>query len=379
MSSLALLILIIAVVAVVLIGVVVGVRWSAAAGLRRCRARTPTSLVQPPEAAADTEAPPVEPSAPPGHDREAGADRVAGWSGCASGWPVPRAALGRGLLALLSRDRLDEDTWESIEDPLLTADLGVGPDPAGRRRAARPGSGSRATPEDAEDRAPRGADHARRPRPWTAASRSAAPTASRASCSWSASTAPARPPPSASSPGSWSPRTAPSSSARPTPSGPPPSTSWPPGASGSASRWSAAPRAPTRPASPSTRSSTVSTRASTPSSSTPPAGCRTRPDLMDELGKVKRVIEKQAPVTEVLLVLDATTGQNGLHPGPGLLRGRRRHRRRAHQARRLGQGRHRRRRSSASSAYRSSWSASARAPTTSRRSTPTAFVDALLG
>ena len=34
--------------------------------------------------------------------------------------------------------------------------------------------------------------------------------------------------------------------------------------------------------------------------------------LMDELGKVKRVIEKKAPVTEVLLVLDATTGQNGL-------------------------------------------------------------------
>jgi fused signal recognition particle receptor len=35
-------------------------------------------------------------------------------------------------------------------------------------------------------------------------------------------------------------------------------------------------------------------------------------NLMDELGKVKRVIEKQAPVTEVLLVLDATTGQNGI-------------------------------------------------------------------
>ncbi len=33
---------------------------------------------------------------------------------------------------------------------------------------------------------------------------------------------------------------------------------------------------------------------------------------MDELGKVKRVIEKKAPVTEVLLVIDATTGQNGL-------------------------------------------------------------------
>ena len=34
--------------------------------------------------------------------------------------------------------------------------------------------------------------------------------------------------------------------------------------------------------------------------------------LMDELGKIKRVIEKQSPVDEVLLVLDATTGQNGL-------------------------------------------------------------------
>ena len=38
----------------------------------------------------------------------------------------------------------------------------------------------------------------------------------------------------------------------------------------------------------------------------------TKVGLMDELGKVKRVIEKKAPVTEVLLVLDATTGQNGL-------------------------------------------------------------------
>ncbi|GFJ89074.1 signal recognition particle receptor FtsY [Phytohabitans rumicis] len=34
--------------------------------------------------------------------------------------------------------------------------------------------------------------------------------------------------------------------------------------------------------------------------------------LMDELGKVKRVVEKHGPVDETLLVLDATTGQNGL-------------------------------------------------------------------
>ena len=38
----------------------------------------------------------------------------------------------------------------------------------------------------------------------------------------------------------------------------------------------------------------------------------TKVGLMDELGKVKRVIEKQSPIDEVLLVLDATTGQNGL-------------------------------------------------------------------
>ena len=38
----------------------------------------------------------------------------------------------------------------------------------------------------------------------------------------------------------------------------------------------------------------------------------TKTGLMDELGKVKRVIEKHGPVDEVLLVLDATTGQNGL-------------------------------------------------------------------
>jgi fused signal recognition particle receptor len=38
----------------------------------------------------------------------------------------------------------------------------------------------------------------------------------------------------------------------------------------------------------------------------------TKQGLMDELGKVKRVIERQAAVDETLLVLDATTGQNGV-------------------------------------------------------------------
>jgi len=38
-----------------------------------------------------------------------------------------QGGLGKGLLALLSRERLDEDTWEAIEDTLLTADIGVAP------------------------------------------------------------------------------------------------------------------------------------------------------------------------------------------------------------------------------------------------------------
>jgi len=39
----------------------------------------------------------------------------------------------------------------------------------------------------------------------------------------------------------------------------------------------------------------------------------TKDNLMQELGKIIRVIEKQSPVDEILLVLDATTGQNGIN------------------------------------------------------------------
>jgi fused signal recognition particle receptor len=39
---------------------------------------------------------------------------------------------------------------------------------------------------------------------------------------------------------------------------------------------------------------------------------QTKSGLMDELSKVRRVVEKLEPIAEVLLVLDATTGQNGL-------------------------------------------------------------------
>ena len=68
----------------------------------------------------------------------------------------------------------------------------------------------------------------------------------------------------------------------------------------------------------------------------------TKVNLMDELEKLRRIVERTpGALKEVLLVLDATTGQNGLTQAAPV-RGRgRRHRRRAHQARRHRQGRHR--------------------------------------
>jgi fused signal recognition particle receptor len=125
MSSLALLVLLIAVVAVVLVGVVAGfvVRGRRPAPLPDTHTDV---LVHPPEAAADTEAPPVELSAPPAtiEKPETTASRLVRLR---QRLATAQGGFGRGLLALLSRDRLDEDTWESIEDLLLTADLGVAP------------------------------------------------------------------------------------------------------------------------------------------------------------------------------------------------------------------------------------------------------------
>src|SRR3954469_23221172 len=133
MTALALLVLIIAVVGLALVATVVGLLVT-----RRRRPaplpNTHTDVIATPPT--DVDAPPVELSAPPATietlepeppvlERPEGTasrlvrlrQRLAGSQG----------GLGRGLLALLSRDRLDEDTWESIEDTLLTADVGVAP------------------------------------------------------------------------------------------------------------------------------------------------------------------------------------------------------------------------------------------------------------
>ena len=47
--------------------------------------------------------------------------------GCAVDEPASNSALSRGLLLLLSRDRVDEDTWDDFEETLITSDMGVGP------------------------------------------------------------------------------------------------------------------------------------------------------------------------------------------------------------------------------------------------------------
>lgn len=114
------LVLVVALVAAAIVGLVTT--------LRR---RTPPSAPPPAQVEVRPEAPPAaepEPDAPvavPTLERPEGTasrlvrlrQRLAGSQG----------GLGRGLLALLSRDRLDEDTWEDIEDTLITADVGVGP------------------------------------------------------------------------------------------------------------------------------------------------------------------------------------------------------------------------------------------------------------
>jgi fused signal recognition particle receptor len=84
----------------------------------------PADVTEAPEVSeAPVDEAPVE-EAPPLETPESTASRLARLRQRLAG---AQGGFGRGLLALLSRDRLDEDTWESIEDALLAADVGVGP------------------------------------------------------------------------------------------------------------------------------------------------------------------------------------------------------------------------------------------------------------
>jgi fused signal recognition particle receptor len=221
-----------------------------------------------------------------------------------------QGALGLGLLALLSRDRLDQDTWEELEDTLITADLGVGPTQELverlRTRLRVEGGGAdvravlreelvalvdpsmdRALHTDAVDGKPAvvlvvGVNGAGKTTSVGKLARvlvaddkrvvlGAADTF-RAAATEQLST--------------WAERVGVDVVTGPEGSDPA----------------SVAFEAVQRGAGESADVVVVDT-----------AGrLQNKQGLMDELGKVKRVVERQAPVSEVLLVLDATTGQNGL-------------------------------------------------------------------
>jgi fused signal recognition particle receptor len=113
------------VVAVLGVALVVGLLSSG----RRRRVHPPrgdTDVIAAPPSEAEVEAPAEAPSpaAPTLEKPEGTASRL---TRLRERLARSQGGLGRGLLALLSRDRLDEDTWESIEDTLLTADVGVKP------------------------------------------------------------------------------------------------------------------------------------------------------------------------------------------------------------------------------------------------------------
>ena len=316
MSSVAQLILIIALAGVALVAVVVGL---VVAGRRKPAPLPDTHsdvLTTPPaDPAAPTElsAPPAtiepeveEPAAPELERPEGTASRLVRLRQRLAG---SQGTLGRGLLALLSRDRLDEDTWESIEDTLLTADIGVAPTQELverlRTRLRVEGEGDPRTvlreelvalvdPDldrrlqvSGEDGAPGvvlvvGVNGAGKTttvgkiaRILVAEDRSvvlgAADTFRAAAVEQLAT---------------WGERVG---------------VDVVRGEEGA------------DPASVAFRAVQSGTERGVDTVLVDTAGrLQNKQGLMDELGKVKRVIEKQAPVTEVLLVLDATTGQNGL-------------------------------------------------------------------
>jgi fused signal recognition particle receptor len=116
-------------VVVIAVALVAGLLTS---GRRRrgvSRPSGPTDVISaPPPTEADVESPGEAPAvaapAPTLERPEGTASRLVRLRQRLSG---SQGGLGRGLLALLSRDRLDDDTWEAIEDTLITADVGVAP------------------------------------------------------------------------------------------------------------------------------------------------------------------------------------------------------------------------------------------------------------
>ncbi|MER0240943.1 signal recognition particle-docking protein FtsY [Streptomyces sp. HSW2009] len=70
---------------------------------------------------------PAAPAAPPAPELDVPAPRAGRRGRRRARLSRSQNSLGKGLLTLLSREHLDEDTWEEIEETLLTADVGVAP------------------------------------------------------------------------------------------------------------------------------------------------------------------------------------------------------------------------------------------------------------
>ena len=218
------------------------------------------------------------------------------------------SAIGRGLLALLTSDKLDEATWEEIEDTLIMSDLGV--ESAGdlverlrtRLRVDADVDWQSALHEELlalvgpdMDRTLVASRQGDRPAVIMVVgvngTGKTTTTGKLARVPWPTATLGARR--RRHLPGSR--RRSATDMGRP---------------GGCAGR--AGPGGLTRPRWPSMLWQKPTPNRPTAWSSTRPGRLHTKVGLMDELGKIKRVINKQGPVDEVLLVLDATTGQNGL-------------------------------------------------------------------
>ena len=338
----------------------------------RGSATTPRSRATPRAARSRTWSPPGEPGGAPTALLERPEPSAGRLTRLRARLARSQTALGRGLLALLSRDTLDEATWDEIEEILLGADLGVGAEPgAGRPPADAHGGRGRTDSGDHAQPAPRGAAHLGRPdaRPHPADlaapgrlarhrarrrrqrhrqdhdRRQARPGAGgrrrhrRAGCG----------------------RHVPRRGRRPAADL---------GRPGRAPRSCAAPRArdPASVAFDAVRAGTRAGRRRRRHRHRRPPAHQDRAD--------GRAGQGQAGHREAGPGRRGAAGARRHHraerpdPGAGVRRGRRRHRDRADQAGRHRQGRHRRRACSANSACRSSSSASARAPTTWRRSSP---------
>ena len=299
-------------IAVVGIATVVGLLTS-----KRGKSEPPrggTDVIAPPAEApaeAPVEAPAAEPVEAPAPELEKPEGTASRLVRLRQRLSKSQGGLGKGLLALLSRDRLDEDTWEDIEDTLLTADIGVAPtqELVERLRTRLRVEGNEAgTPRDVlreelvnlvdptmdrrlaisgEDGLPGvllvvGVNGAGKTTTVGKIGRILV-SEDRRAVMGAADTFRAA---AVEQLATWGERVG------------VPVVRGPEGSDPASVAFEAVKEG-------------VETKADTVIVDT--AGrLQNKAGLMAELGKVKRVIEKQAPVTEVLLVLDATTGQNGM-------------------------------------------------------------------